>query len=309
MKKLNGIELTGITAASLAMKYIDAINEKGVSNINSTWDQVVKSEYDRMLKEAQGIFEEKKNFHVDNLPYEDSEITVNLAHAKDNATAVFKKSSMRNENLEKLYMEEFDLYYEEQLKQILVMNEHASEAFNKSLLENIFDSVFQNLDQGNYTTEIEALHQDSSRNFEEYLSKAKGPTKLRVMVEFTNKSNPKLFSTLLADMKLQQEVEMQKKMQEQGYNEEQIKLMKENMERDKKKLQEAAEHDEEMKHIDDDVKRLQLQSELNAIIHENNDLKEQIEKKKKESKDMERKKNEIKAPNKKNQGGCKCTIF
>ena len=52
MKKLNGIELTGITAASLAMKYIDAINEKGVSNINSTWDQVVKSEYDRMLKEA-----------------------------------------------------------------------------------------------------------------------------------------------------------------------------------------------------------------------------------------------------------------
>ena len=94
------------------------------------------------------------------------------------------------------------------------MNEHASEGFNKSLLTNIFDSVFTNLDAGNYTTEIEALHQDSSKNFEEYLAKAKGPTKLRVMVEFTNKTNPKLFSTLLADMKLQQEVEMQKKMQE-----------------------------------------------------------------------------------------------
>ena len=113
------------------------------------------------------------------------------------------------------------------------MNEHASESFNKSLLNNIFDSVFQNLDAGNYTTEIESLHQDSSKNFEEYLEKAKGPTKLRVMVEFTNKNNPKLFSTLLADMKQQQELEMQKKMQEQGYNEEQIKLMKENMEREK----------------------------------------------------------------------------
>jgi len=40
------------------------------------------------------------------------------------------------------------------------------------------------------------------------------------MVEFTNKNNPKLFSTLLADMKIQQELEMQKKMAEQGYNEE-----------------------------------------------------------------------------------------
>ena len=53
---------------------------------------------------------------MENLPYEDSEITVNLAHAKDNATSVFKKSSMRNENLEKLYVEEFELYYEGQLK-------------------------------------------------------------------------------------------------------------------------------------------------------------------------------------------------
>jgi len=116
MKKLNGIELTGITAASLAMKYIDAINEKGVSNINSTWDQVVKSEYDRMLKEAESMFEEQKNFHVDNLPYEDAEITVNLATAKDNAVSVFKKSTMRNEHLEKLYIEEFELYYDGQLK-------------------------------------------------------------------------------------------------------------------------------------------------------------------------------------------------
>ena len=116
MKKLNGIELTGITAASLAMKYIDAINEKGVSNINLTWDQVVKSEYDRMLKEAQAIFEERKDFHAKSLPYEDSEITVNLAHSKDDAISVFKKSSMRNENLEKLYIEEVELHYEGQLK-------------------------------------------------------------------------------------------------------------------------------------------------------------------------------------------------
>lgn len=35
------------------------------------------------------------------------------------------------------------------------MNEHASESFNQSLLNNIFDSVFTNLAAGNYTTEIE----------------------------------------------------------------------------------------------------------------------------------------------------------
>ena len=53
-----------------------------------------------------------------------------------------------------------------------------------------------------------------------------------------------------------------------------------------------------------------MQDELNAIIHDNNSLKEQIEQKKKEAKDMEKKKNEISArPKGKKQGGCKCTIF
>ena len=65
-----------------------------------------------------------------------------------------------------------------------------------------------------------------------------------------------------------------------------------------------------MREIDDDIKKLKMQDELNAIIHDNNSLKEQIEQKKKEAKDMEKKKNEISArPKGKKQGGCKCTIF
>ena len=65
-----------------------------------------------------------------------------------------------------------------------------------------------------------------------------------------------------------------------------------------------------MKGIDDDLKRLKMQDELNAMINDNNLLKVQISQKQKEAKDMEKKKNEISArPKGKKQGGCKCTIF
>ena len=80
-----GTELTGITTATLAMKYIDAINEEGVSNINSTWEQVIEHEYDRMFDEAKNLFQGiiQKQFHVNELPYEEKDITLCLAQAKD----------------------------------------------------------------------------------------------------------------------------------------------------------------------------------------------------------------------------------
>lgn len=113
-KKIYGTELTGITAATLAMKYINAINEEGVSNINSTWEEVVVQEYDRMYEEAKTLFSDIviKQFHVNKLPYEEKDITLVLAKAKDKAISIFKNSTMRSEEHERENMEAFELYYD-----------------------------------------------------------------------------------------------------------------------------------------------------------------------------------------------------
>ena len=49
MKRINGTEVPGRILLGLLTRYIETINRGGISNIYSTWDAVVKDEYERIL--------------------------------------------------------------------------------------------------------------------------------------------------------------------------------------------------------------------------------------------------------------------
>mmetsp|Transcript_4955 Transcript_4955/g.4869 ORF Transcript_4955/g.4869 Transcript_4955/m.4869 type:complete len:239 (-) Transcript_4955:447-1163(-) len=159
-KKFDGLDMSGRNLLGLLYEFIKAINDGVVPNINSTWSQVMKNQYEELLEDIKKKYTKGRNVEIQEMPYETGDLLMRLQTSKDRALALFRDVSLRDEGLEEVCREDFELYYQDDINFTQKANLAASEAYNLSLIEKLFKEIIINLDQGKYTNRFESLDDD-----------------------------------------------------------------------------------------------------------------------------------------------------
>ncbi|CAG9335465.1 unnamed protein product [Blepharisma stoltei] len=198
-KKFDGLDMSGRNLLGLLNEFVKAINDGVVPNINSTWSQVMKNQYEDLLEDIKKKYTKGRNVEIQEMPYETGDLLMKLQTSKDRALALFRDVSLRDEGLEEECREDFELYYQDDINFTQKANLAASEAYNLSLIEKLFKEIIINLDQGKYTNRFESLDDDWANAMKQYEKLSKGPGKFSAISEFSRKNQHSAFARLFQD--------------------------------------------------------------------------------------------------------------
>jgi Guanylate-binding protein, N-terminal domain len=193
-KKMNGGDVIGLQLLIMLEEIISNLNEGIMPNLQTAWSQVIVKQYELLLEEAKELYQEYRNINLNQMPYEESELIYKLQYAKDTALAVLRDVQQKDQTLEEYAKEEFEGFYQEDLKFSLESNTSASEAYNLALIDRIFRQIIINLDNGLYKDNFDLFEKNWVSGIEEYEKLSKGPGKLLAITEFSRKHQHTSFS-------------------------------------------------------------------------------------------------------------------
>lgn len=194
VKLFHEIEINGQHLVTLLEEIIKCLNQGIMPNIHTVWNEVIRKQYELFLEEAKLLYNDSRSISIESMPYEESELIFKLQHAKDLALQGLRDMQQKDPICEEQAIEEFEIFFQEDLKFTMDSNVSASEAFNLALIERIFRGVIKKLDCGQYKDNFTIFETEWISCMREYENQSKGPGKLLAITEFSKKRQHAAYS-------------------------------------------------------------------------------------------------------------------
>ena len=210
LKRINGVEINGLHLLNFMEEIVKSLNEGIMPNIHTVWSEVIRKQYEQFLEDAKIIYAENREISIEQMPYEENELIYKLHLAKDKTMRGLRDMEQKDQFHEEYVKEEFDAFFQEDLKFTLDTNSSASEAFNLALIDRLFRQIIQNLNDGKYKDNFHTFESEWLNKMKEYEKQAKGPGKTIAIIEFSKKHQHSSFSKFFEDTTTNFEEEIQR---------------------------------------------------------------------------------------------------
>jgi hypothetical protein len=185
IKRINGSEVTGFQLVTMVREFLDLFNDSEHPNLYEVIDFATRVQYEEILHRAKENFAQSKKIDLAKMPFEENQIIESLQETKATSLDLFTLVKPKNQDIELEMIENFQEFFQENLKVLLKANYSASEAYNVSILETLFRKVILRLDEDYYADNFEELESDWIKAIQEYETYAKGPGKFSALSEFS----------------------------------------------------------------------------------------------------------------------------
>ena len=199
LKVLKNVEINGKQLFFFIEEIIKSINDGILPNLHTAWNEVIRRQYEEYLKEAKLIYIESRNILIENMPYEDIELTNKFQSAKANALNIFTQIGQIDNLYEEYIKEEFEIFYNIENQIIINMNNSASETYNISVINQILKNIIKDAKEGFYNEHFEDFERDWNKKIKEYETLAKGPIKTLAVSEYSKIYQNIVFTKLQQD--------------------------------------------------------------------------------------------------------------
>mmetsp|Transcript_26878 Transcript_26878/g.48446 ORF Transcript_26878/g.48446 Transcript_26878/m.48446 type:complete len:596 (-) Transcript_26878:31-1818(-) len=186
-KKFYGQAANGSLLSSMMKIIVNELNSNNKIDFKKSWRMVKEAEYNKLLDEIKDNYSKSRDFDVEAMPYEENDLVLNLHRAKEQAVMSLRKAFVPDRMLENRLLEEFDSYFETDLKYTIEGNLQASIEYNTIILDKVFRGIFANMDNGYYTEHFEDIDKDWDVAAAEYEAQAKGPGRFQALNIFANR--------------------------------------------------------------------------------------------------------------------------
>eukprot|EP00742_Colponemidia_sp_Colp-10_P003322 GILJ01003537.1.p1 GENE.GILJ01003537.1~~GILJ01003537.1.p1 ORF type:complete len:897 (+),score=138.74 GILJ01003537.1:235-2691(+) len=221
-----GRYINGRMLMGLLRQYVQAINTGAVPNISSAWDSVVEAECSNAKTAAE---DRLRDAHVqiltgNRLPLDDEQLEEALVNIRKDVTALFRSRVVGGDVSAQRFKRELKESIRIEEDGIRRKNTEASIKFCKTQLDGLYtSSIGAKIAKNRYgENDIDVLMQDWGTLLAKYLTVARGPAKLSVLVDHLSKKQEEGVQQLIQGVKA-------------GYAAERLRL-----ENDRAKLQEMA---------------------------------------------------------------------
>ena len=266
-KKISDLYVTGFQLSVLLKEFLKIMNEGEIPNLYAVWDYAIRIQYEEVFNNAKDVYMENKNIDPSLMPFDEKELLEKIQLAKDQALLLLSDMTEKNEDLHMETIENLQDFFNEDLKFILKSNFAASEAFNLSLIENLYRSLIIKIDEGCYAGEFDEMESDWIKVMRQYEKEAKGPAKFIAISEFSRNHQHSAFAKFFQEIY-------------DKYKEE-LEILRYKDKESQEKLN-SQKNDEERKRIVDEYVRLmqinQIQEELNVEDNQLEVVLENVEK-------------------------------
>lgn len=194
VKKIKGAKISGFQLLHFIEQIVICLNQGIMPNIHTVWSKVIEKQYEQFLEDAKVKYTELREISVEDMPYEENELIYKLQMAKDSALEGLREMEQIDEGHEEYVREEFEIFFEDDLKFTSDANSSSSEAYNLSLIERLFGGIIKNLHEGKFKDDFERFESEWLEKMKEYEQLARGPGKTSVIIEFSKKHQHNSFS-------------------------------------------------------------------------------------------------------------------
>ena len=192
--------VTGFQLSALVTQLVSVLNQGEIPSFYLSWDYAVRAHYEEVLCRAKERYLEARDVDPSLMPYEEKELLEKLQSGKDQGLVVLSQISSKNPDLEIETIEEYFEFFQEDLKNLLSSNIQASEAYNLSVIEQLYRPLINKIDDGYYSERFEEMETEWIKIMRQYERVARGPGKFLAMSEFCRKHQHDAFAKFFQEI-------------------------------------------------------------------------------------------------------------
>lgn len=183
-KKFFGQTTNGPLLSLMIQQVVKVLVGEERLDFKKCWNIVKETEYIRVLEEVKQYYIAHRDFDAELMPYDENDLVLKLHRAKEDAVMSLRKSFVKDQRFEDRLIEEFDSYFETDLKFTLEGNVHASIEYNTILLDKVFSSIFERMESGYYSENFNEVDADWEVAAQNYEDQARGPGRFQALSSF-----------------------------------------------------------------------------------------------------------------------------
>jgi hypothetical protein len=199
-KKFFGQAANGLLLSGMLEKTVHCLNQPSKLDLEKSWRVVKENEFQKLFDEVKEHYLSSREIDPSEMPFDENELVLRLHQAKEQAILTLRKSFVEDRLLECRLIEDFDSFFETDMKYTLEANLMSSIEFNTTVLDLVFRSIFEKMDSGHYNEHFNEVDGDWGAAAQSYEEQARGPGRFVALSEFGIRFQDERFARFFKDM-------------------------------------------------------------------------------------------------------------